>query len=82
MHKWQQKRLIWLDCIVSIIPAIFSVGLKITDAHFASVNEHIQDGLEDFLFHNALIIILMCCLFMSRSMYKTDRPINPPFSFL
>lgn len=35
-----------LHFIVSIIPAIFSTGLKITDAHFASVNEHIQPGLE------------------------------------
>lgn len=32
------------------MPAIISAGLKITDAHFASVNEHIQDGLEYFYF--------------------------------
>lgn len=32
--------------IVSIFLAIFSAGLKIADAHFASVNEHIQPGLE------------------------------------
>lgn len=36
----------WLYFIVSIIPVIFSSGLKITDAHFASVNERIQPGLE------------------------------------
>lgn len=36
----------WLYFIASIIPAIFSAALKITDAHFASVNERIQPGLE------------------------------------
>lgn len=44
--KSQQKGFKWLHFIVSIIPAIFSAGLKITDAHFASVNERIQPGLE------------------------------------
>lgn len=36
----------WLHFIVSIIPSIFSASVKITDAHFASVNERIQPGLE------------------------------------